>query len=94
MISNQGSLLTSSNIFGKTQYKSRKDSWVVRCSGVSCWIGRGDILSHLLGIQETNSRLVYRTHTRDLQGMSRLRTWLTKVQQTLGVSKHQRDGTP
>ena len=55
MITNQGSLLTSSNIFGKTQCKSRKDLWVVRCSGISCWIGRGDIVSHLLGIQETNS---------------------------------------
>ena len=29
MISNQVSLLTSSNLFGKTQYKSRKDLWVV-----------------------------------------------------------------
>ena len=41
MIANQGSLLTSSNIFGKTQCKSRKDLWVVRCSGITCWIGRG-----------------------------------------------------
>ena len=63
MIANQGSLLTSSNLFGKTQYKSRKDTWVVRCSGITCWIGRGDIVNHLLGIQETNSRLVYHTHT-------------------------------
>ena len=30
MIANQGPLLTSSNIFGKTQYKSRKDPWVVK----------------------------------------------------------------
>ena len=63
MTANQGSLLTSSNLFGKTQYKSRKDPWVVRCSGISCWIGRGDRVSHLLGIRETNSRLVYHTHT-------------------------------
>ena len=62
MISNKGSLLTSSNLFGKTQYKSRKDPWVVRCSRITCWIGRGDIVSHLLGIQETNSRSVYHTH--------------------------------
>ena len=41
MIANQGSLLTSSNLFEKTQYKSRKDSLVVRCSGITCWIGRG-----------------------------------------------------
>ena len=63
MIANQGSLLTSSNLFGKTQYNSRKDLWVVRCSGITCWIGRGDIVSHLLGIQETNSQGVYHTHT-------------------------------
>ena len=63
MIANQGSLLTSANLFGKTQYKSRKDLWVVRCSGITCWIGRGNIVSHLLGTQETNSRLVYHTHT-------------------------------
>ena len=50
MTANQGSRLTSSNIFGKTQYKSRKDLWVIRCLGISCWIGRGDIVSHLLGI--------------------------------------------
>ena len=36
MIANQGSLLTSSNLFGKTQYESRKDLWVVRCSGITC----------------------------------------------------------
>ena len=41
MIANQGSLLTSSNLFGKTQYKSRKDPWVVGCRGITCWIGRG-----------------------------------------------------
>ena len=63
MIANQGSLLTSSNFFGKTQYKSRKDLWVVRCSGITCWIGKGGIVSHLLGVQETNSRLVCHTHT-------------------------------
>ena len=63
MIANQGSLLTSSNLFGKTQYKSRKDPWIVRCLGVTCWIGRGDIVSHPLSVQETNSRLVYHTHT-------------------------------
>ena len=63
MISNQGSLLTFSNLFEKTQYKSRNDLWVVRCSGITCWIGRGDIVSHLLDVQETNSRLVYHTHT-------------------------------
>ena len=63
MISNQGSLLTSSNLFGKTQYKSRKDPWVVRCSGITCWIGREGIVSHLLGVQDTNSQLVYHTHT-------------------------------
>ena len=63
MTANQGSLLTFSNHFGKTQYKSRKDLWVVRCSKISCWIGRGDIVSHLLDIQETSSRLVYRAHT-------------------------------
>ena len=63
MIANQGSLLTSSNLFGKTQYKSRKDPWVVKCLGITCWIGRGDIVSHLLGVQETNSRLVYHTNT-------------------------------
>ena len=63
MIANQGSLLTSSNLFGKTKYKSRKDPWVVRCLGITCWIGRGDIVSHPLGVQETNSRLVYHTHT-------------------------------
>ena len=63
MIANQGSILTPSNLFGKTQYKSRKDLWVVRRSGITCWIGRGDIVSHLLGIQETNSQGVYRTHT-------------------------------
>ena len=94
MIANQGFVLTSSNLFGKTQYKSRKDLWVVRCSGITCWIGRGDIVSHLLGIQGTNSQGVYRTHTHDLQGMPRLRTRLTKVQQTLGLSKHKSDGTP
>ena len=63
MIANQGYLLTSSNLFEKTQYKSRKYPWVVRCSGITCWIGRGDIVSHLLSVQETNSRLVYHTHT-------------------------------
>ena len=63
MIANQGSILTPSNLFGKIQYKSRKDLWVVRHSGITCWIGRGDIVSHLLGIQETNSQGVYRTHT-------------------------------
>ena len=66
MTANQGSLWTSSNLLEKkkkTQYKSRKDPWVVRCSGISCWIGKGDKVNHLLGIQETNSRLVYRTHT-------------------------------
>ena len=63
MTANQGSLLTSSNLFGKTQYKSRKNLWVVRCLGISCWIGRGDIVSHLLDIQKTSSRLVYHTHT-------------------------------
>ena len=56
MIANQGSLLTSLNLFGKTQYKSRKYPWVVRSSRITCWIGRGDIVSHLLGIQETNSQ--------------------------------------
>ena len=55
MIANQGFLLTSSNLFRKAQYKSRKDPWVVRCSGITHWIGRGDIVSHLLGVQETNS---------------------------------------
>ena len=50
-------------IFEKTQYKSRKDLWVVSCSGIICWIGRGDIVSHLLRIQETSSLLVYDTHT-------------------------------
>ena len=59
MIANQGSLLTSSNLFGKTQFKSRKDQWVVRCSGITCWICKG----HLLGVQETNFLLVYHTHT-------------------------------
>ena len=63
MIANQGSLLTSSNLFGKTQYIPRKDSWVVRCSGITCWIYRGDIVSHLLGVQEINSQLVNHTHT-------------------------------
>ena len=63
MIANQGSLLTSSNLFGKTQYKSRKDPWIVRCLGITCWIGRGDIVSHPLGFQETNSRLVYHIDT-------------------------------
>ena len=64
MIANQGSLLTYANLFEKkTQCKSRKDSWVVRCSGTTYLIGRGDIVNHLLGIQETNSRLVYHTHT-------------------------------
>ena len=87
MISNQGSLLTSSNLFGKTQYKSRKDLWVVRCSGITCWISKGDIVSHLLGVQETNSRLVYHTHTQVI-------STLTNVQQTLRVSKHLSDGTP
>ena len=55
MIDNQGSFFTSSNLFRKTQYKSRKDLWVVRCSVITCWIGREDIVSHLLGVQETNS---------------------------------------
>ena len=41
MIANQGSILTPSNLFGKTQYKSRKDPWVVRRSRITCWIGRG-----------------------------------------------------
>ena len=63
MITNQGSILTLSNLFGKTQYKSRNDLWVVRRSGITCWIGRGDIVSHLLSIQDTNSQGVYRTHT-------------------------------
>ena len=63
MIANQGSLLAFSILFEKTQYKSKKDSWVVRCSGITCRIGRGDIVSHLLGVQETNSKLVYHTHT-------------------------------
>ena len=40
------------------------------------------------------SRSLPHPHTYDLQGMSRLRTRLTKVQQTLGVSKQQSDGTP
>ena len=64
MIANQGSLLTSAIFLKKkTLYKSRKNSCVVRCSRITCWIGRGDIVSHLLGIQETNSQGVYRTHT-------------------------------
>ena len=63
IIANHRSLLTSSNIFGKTQFKSRKDLWVIRCLGITCWIGRGDIVIHLLSIQETNSQGVYRTHT-------------------------------
>ena len=50
MIANQRPLLTSSNLFGKTKYKSRKDPWVVRCLGITCWIGKGDIVSHLLGV--------------------------------------------
>ena len=52
MIANQGSIWTPSNIFRKTQYKSRKDPWVVRCSGITCWIGKRDIVSHLLSIQK------------------------------------------
>ena len=63
MISNQGSILTPLNLFRITQYKSRKDLWVVRRSGITCWIGKGDIVSHLLSIQDTNSQGVYRTHT-------------------------------
>ena len=70
MIANQGSLLTSSDLFGKTQYKSRKDPWVVRCSGITYWIGRGDIVSHLLGVQEINSRLVYHIHTHVISRVS------------------------
>ena len=34
MIANQGSLLTSSNLFGIARYKLRKDLWVVRRSGM------------------------------------------------------------
>ena len=63
MIVNQGSILTPSNIFGITQYKSKKDPWVVRRLGITCWIGKGDIMSHLLSIQDTNSQGDYRTHT-------------------------------
>ena len=63
MIANQGSIWTPSNLFGKTQYKSRKDPWVVRRLGITCWIGKGDIASHLLSIQGINSQGVYRIHT-------------------------------
>ena len=69
IISNQGSILTPPNLFGKTQYKSRKDSWVVRRSGITCWMGRGEIVSHLLGIQESNSQGVYRTHKHMISGV-------------------------
>ena len=95
MIANKGSLLTSSNLFGKTQYKSRKDPWAVRCSGITCWIGRGNIVSHLLGIQETNSHGVYRTHTHMIFRVCLgSEPGLLRFKKTLGVSKHQSDGTP
>ena len=63
MIANQGSMWTPSNPFGKTQYKSRKDPWVVRHLGITRWIGKEDIVSHVLSIQDTNSQGVYRSHT-------------------------------
>ena len=64
MISNQGSFLPLQIFSKNTMQVTRKDPWVVRCSRIFVWIGRGDIVSHLLGVKETNSRLVYNTHTR------------------------------
>ena len=73
IIANQGSLFGHFKSYRKkkkkTQYKSRKDLWVIRCSGITCWIGKRDIVSHLLGVQETNSRLVYHTHTHVISGL-------------------------
>ena len=59
MIANQGSFLPL-QIFSEknTVQVTRKDLWVVRCLGITCWIGTGHIVSHLIGVQETNSRLV------------------------------------
>ena len=54
MISNQGSFFDHFKSFRKNTVQIKKDLWVVRCSRITCWIGKGDIVSHLLGVQETN----------------------------------------
>ena len=61
MIANQGSFWTSPN-FRNTQCTQQErilrllDAWELLA-----WIGRDDIVSHLLGVLETNSRVVYHT---------------------------------
>ena len=51
-------------------------------------------MNHLRDIQETISQQAYHTHTQMTSRVCLGAEPATKVQQTLGVSKHQRDGTP
>ena len=56
MVANQGSFRPLQIFLKKTQCKSQErilglsDAWELHV-----WIGRGDIVSHLLSVQETNS---------------------------------------
>ena len=95
MIANQGSFDLFKYFRKNTVQVIRKDPWLLDAWDLHDWIGRGDIVSHFLSVQETNSRLGYHTHTHVIsRGMPKVRTRLTNVRRTLGVSKHLSDGTP